>query len=545
MPFLVLRHAHEHVYIVIKAYCRNGNPAKAEQILQELEKACEADVMSMAVCLDAWSKVVDGYDTAIERAECLLDRIIYKYRMGLVGPDEKHVDSWIFESVARLWLRSHKLEAGDEIIALIGKMKDINRDVPAFFLPTENLYVLALDSVSNSERHAGHKALDLLNDMQGLSTKGILPSPSLRVLSTVVASLAKSTSRGSVRRAHEVYRLILKKFELGELSEQLNARTLSTLFRSILRSTDKEAGKFAMEVLKETCEFARNHPSLVAPNTIVFNTILDGLARKELPDEAWETLELMISLAKEGFSTTPDVVSFSCTARALASVATPKTLQRTNSLVRLIMKMYESGELVPDIQLFNFILLSYKLASSQEEGAARNSLRLLERLEEESKKDKNLAPQVMSYRTVCEALLTSRVPGSSALVENVYLRAKTLAATGSISPLDRELCYAAISAYARSSEEGNLEKAEAIIEEMESHRNHPQNKSETPNTRMYNRVLFAYANSGRADQTLRVKTLFDKMIDVYKDGDKSCQPNIHSYNSVSPGLNTIILLVDC
>jgi len=264
-----------------------------------------------------------------------------------------------------------------------------------------------------------------------------------------------------------------------------------------------------------------------------------------LPDEAWETLELMITLAKEGFPTTPDVVSFSCTARALASAATPRTFQRTNSLVRLIMKLFESRELVPDIQLFNFILMSYKLASSQEEGAARNALRLLERLEEESKKVKNLAPEVMSYRTVCEALLTSKVPGSSALVENVYLRAKALAATGSISPLDRELCYAAISAYARSSEEGNLEKAEAIIDEMESHRNHPKNNSETPNTRIYNRILFAYANSGRLDQTLRVKTLFDKMMEAYKDGDKASQPNIHSYNSVSPGANTILLFVYC
>lgn len=517
---------------LIKGYCRNGNPEKADQILQELETASGSDVMTMAACLDAWSKVVDGYDAAIERAECLLERIIHKYRMGLVGHDEKHVDSWIFECVARLWLRSRKSRAGDEILALIGKMRDINRDVPAFFRPTENLYILALDSLSTSDRHAGHKALNIFNEIQSLSIQGILPSPSLRVLSTVVASLAKSSARGSVRRAHEIYQLILKKYESGEVSEPLNPRMLSSLFRSILRSTDKESGKFALEVLQETCEFASKHPSLVAPNTIVFNTILDGLARKESPDEAWETLELMIALAKEGFSTTPDVASFCCTARALASIATPTTLSRTNSLVRSIMRLYETGELVPDVQLFNTLLMSYKIASISDDEAARNALRLLDRLEDLSKKDSNLAPEAITYRTVSEALLKSKMPGSLTMVENVYLRAKSRATSGQISPPDRELCYAAISAYARSSEEGSLEKAEAIINEMELRRNYSQNELEIPNTRVYNRVLFAYASSGRSDQIRHVKNLFDNMMNAYKNGDKNSQPNIHSYNSL-------------
>ena len=254
-------------------------------------------------------------------------------------------------------------------------------------------------------------------------------------------------------------------------------------------------------------------------------------------------MDLMTSLAKEGFATAPDVVSFCCTARALASVVTPNTLHRTNSLVRSIMKLYETRELVPDMQLFTMLLASYKIASDLEEGAAWNALRLLERLEELSEKDKNLAPEVMSYRSVCEALLKSKIPGSSAMVENVYLRAKSLATAGQISQLDRELCYAAISAYARSSEEGSLETAEGIIAEMECCRNHPQNQPGTPNTRVYNRMLFAYAGSGRSDQTLRVQDLFDKMMDAYKSGDKNSQPNVHSYNSVSPCASTIQFLM--
>ncbi len=518
---------------MIKGYCRNGNAIKADQMLQELENTCGSDVMSMAVCLDAWSKTTDCYDRAIERTERLLDQIIYKYRMGLVGPEEKHVDSWIFEDVARLWSRSRKPGSGDEIIALIRKMEDIHNIVPGYFHPTENLYILALDGVTTTDRHAGQKALALLNEMQNLSRKKVLPSPSLRVLSTVVASLSKSSGRGSVRKACEVYYKILLKYNQGDLKEPLSPRTLSVLFRSILRSTDVESGQIAMDVLRKTSDFARSNPSLVAPNTIVFNTILDGFARKELPDEAWETIELMVSLVKEGFETTPDVISYSCVARALSAAMTPMTLKRTDALVRRVLELYEKGELVPDIQLFNRILIAYKNACSLHEESARRAHDLVIRLENLSTRNTNLAPELLSYRTVCETLSKSKLADSSLMLEQIYLRARALAKEGHIPQLDRELCYAALSSYARNLDEESLEKAESIVEEMELRRHDRRTRAEAPNTRVYNRMLFAYANSGNVNQSTKARKIFTQMKEAYENGDKDSQPNIHSYNSVS------------
>lgn len=517
---------------MIKGYCRNGNAEKADQILQELEKACGSDVMSMAVCLDTWSKTTDCYDKAIPRAEFLLNEIIKKYRGGLIRPDEKQVNSWVFESVARLWSRSRRAGSGDEIIALIRKMEDVHIEVPGYFFPTENLYILALDGITTTDRNAGPKALDLLNEMQILAGKGLLPTPNLRILSTVVASLAKSSGRGSVRRACEVYQMILQRYEDGELDEQLNPRTLSTLFRSILRATDKESGKLAMEILRKTSDFARKHPTLIAPNTIVFNTILDGLARKELPDEAWETIELMISLSKEGFQTQPDVVSYSCTARALASTNTPLTLKRIDALLLRVLEVYEKGDLMTDIELFNRILIAYKNSCSLHEEAAKHAHDLLWRLEDLCQKDDKLTPDHLSYRTVCEALCKSKIQNASSMLEDVYLRARSLSKQGRISNLDRELCYAAISSYARSLDEESLEKAEAVLEEMELRRSDHQQRPESPNTRVYNRMLFAYANSGQANQAARAQKIFEQMKAAFDNGDKDSQPNIHSYNSV-------------
>lgn len=518
---------------VIKGYCRNGNAAKADQMLEELEATCGADVMSMAVCLDAWSKTRDCYDTAIEKSERLLEKIVEKYRMGLVGPSENHVDSWIFDDMARLWLRSRKPGLCDRITSLIDEMESLHKVVPGIFHPSENLFVLALDAVSVSEEYGGEKALYLYDKLQSISDEGVLPTPSLRVSSSVLASVSKSSSRNSVQKSCEIYKSILKKIESGDSSGSLHARTLSVVFRNILRSTDKESGEWAMSTLRQTVDCARNHPRSISPNTKVFNAILAGFAKKHMPDEAWETLELMQTLAKEGFDTVPDVFTFSCVAKAIGSARTPLTLKRTDSLVSQVFQMYGKGNLTPDTCMFNSILIAYKNAWSLHAKSAESAYNLLLQLEDLSKEDTNVSPDSLSYRTVCNTLSKSKIPGASSMCEDVYLRARSLAEQGRIAHLDRELYSAAIISYARNTEEGSLEKAEAIIEEMEHRRQIRESKPGSPDTLLYNRMLSAYANSGKEDKTAKALALFKQMKDAYEQGDMDSKPDIFSYNSVS------------
>ena len=87
--------------------------------------------MSIGNCLDAYSKN-DGGDPehAIRRAQQLLDDITNKYEQGLVGPFEKHVNSWVFEDLARMWARSRKPDAGDQVVALIRRMEELHTVVP-------------------------------------------------------------------------------------------------------------------------------------------------------------------------------------------------------------------------------------------------------------------------------------------------------------------------------------------------------------------------------------------------------------------------------
>jgi pentatricopeptide repeat protein len=489
--------------------------------------------MSMAVCLDAWSKTRGCFDTAIEKSELLLAKITEKYRMGLVGPDENHADSWIFEDMARLWLRSRNPGCSDRITALLEEMENLQTTVPGLFRPTENLFILALDAVSVSEERGGGKALVLFDKLQRLSGEGLLPTPSLRILSSVLASVTKSSSGNSVRKTCEIYETMLEMINDGDSTEALPSRTLSVVFRSILRSTNANAAGLAMTILSKTVDCARRHPRLVSPNTRVFNAILAGFAKKHLPDEAWETLELMQSLSNEGFETNPDIGSLTSVAKAVGSARTPLTLERVDSLVSQVFQLYGEGELAPDTHLFNSILIAYKNSWSLHPSTAERAYNLLLRLEDLSEDDSNISPDILSYRTVCNTLSKSRIPGAPAMCEDVYLRARARAEQGRIAQLDRGLYSAAIISYARNIEKGSLEKAEAIVEEMELRRQVRESKRGSPDTLLYNRMLSAYANSGKEDKTAKAMTMFKQMKDAHDQGDMDCKPDIFSYNSVS------------
>jgi len=522
---------------VIKGYCRNGNAEKADQMLQELEENFETEVMSIAMCLHAWSKLkIGNYDQALERSEYLLDKIISKYRDGLVGPKESHVDTWVFEALARLWVNSRKPGAGDKIVALIEKMEQLHENVPGLFYPTDSMFVLALDAMAATERTAGHKALALLEKFERLSDQGILPPPSVRVYSSALNSLTSSTSAVSARKTCEIYQTILQKISSGDLSTRLTPSTLSNIFRTILRSDEKDAESVALDMLQATVDVARRHPSLVPLNTVVFTNILSGLARRQSQDEALKVLDVMKTLADDGLDTVPDEKTYTCVALALASKNTPAVIERIDNLLSEVIRLYENGKLVDaDIHLFNAILEAYSNAFSSHDEAFQRAYDLLMRLEVLGKSNERNAPDKRTYRLMCELFSKNRLPETSTEFEAVFNRAKALSQQGLISELDPDFYYAAITSYVKDGDDANIEKAESLIAEMQDH----QKKSLSPNGRIYNRMLAAYAHSGKVDKAARAAAMLGQMRRSFKQGERNCEPSAHSYNSVRVALSKI------
>jgi len=283
-----------------------------------------------------------------------------------------------------------------------------------------------------------------------------------------------------------------------------------------------------VELLKLSVDVARTSKQLVAPNTPCFNALLDGLASKGLPDDAWDVFEMMQSLYVEGFPTKPSVASYSCVARAIGSESLPTTLERIDAITEQILDKYGEGALMPDRQVFDSIFMAYNSNWKAQDESANHAYDLLLRLEKLSESDPKLMPGLVSYRTVCQALSRSHLPGAMRKAEEMFARVNDLCG----DQADHDTSYAMICSYVGNRNETSLEKAAAILEKMESSRSNGPGKSSATDTRVYNRLLFGYAKSKSPDKVQRVTHLFNQLEQAYPQGNKEGGPNIHSYNAM-------------
>jgi len=518
---------------VLNGYCRNKNAEKADRVLQELEAAFGANVISMGACITAWSQCTIFSDEALERSQQILSAIIARYREGSVHPAERHVDAWVFEAVARLWVRSRKPECAQRIIDLIKDMERLSEEVPGRFLPSQTLYLLAFDALGISVHTPGRTSLQLLEAYEKRSDEGLLPPPTVRLFSAVVASLTRSSGPVLLEQAVDIYYRILERLKQGNSKDKLESRLLVTMIRTVLGSNKDDAAILAVELLERTVEVARKNPDIVDLSTGGMNLVLDSFAARGCAHEAWLTFRLMSRLADEQFDTLPDTMSYSSLSKALASVRTPLSVDLLDEMVKQLMGMYDRGISSPETQLFDEILSAYRNVGSHDIDAGGQVYDLLLWLESHRGVNDESAPGLDSYRLVCEVLARSGTPDSIQMLEDVYKRARSLSNAGTIDRLDRELCSAAISGYVRQRSKTSIEKAEQIVADMELVREYDIQGAGAPDVRIYNRLLFAYSTVDTVEMGTLALSMFSRMKRAYEQGDKSCKPNIHSYNAVS------------
>lgn len=520
---------------MLNGYCRSGDVYKADEILMEMDDLFGTDVISMGTCISAWSRSTTSNRKALKRSQQLLDEIITRYREGRVRPREKDVDSWVFEGVARLWVRSRRSESSGSIVNLIHNMEELNKHVSGRFFPSETLYLLAFDAMAASTDNDARQTLNLFEKYGKLVATSRLPQPSIRLLSSVMVSLARSSRKNSWHDAVRVYDKILNQYDGGKCTEILSARAIISVFSSLLGSSDQAAKDSAMKVLDRTIAVARKNQNHVKLNTITFNGILDGFAATKVSaDDAWTAYTQMVQLASEGLDTSPDGRTCSSLAKALGSQRKQSTLERLDCLVSDIKRINIEGKVSVGIALYNEILMAYRRVWDWQTEAGRRAYDLLLYLEKASVSDSELAPNSASYRYVCDVLSKSKVPNSHEMLEDLYIRMRDLWNTGDIEFLDGDLCYAIISGYTKLRDPSSIQRAEELVQDMEHYQAEvvPRGSRGILDVRMYNRLLFAHASSHADDKAVRALNAFSKMKRAYEKYGSPCEPNIHSYNAV-------------
>ena len=512
------------LFVVIKGYARVDKVEKAFELVNELEKASLLDrvqVLVLGSLIDSLSKTrsVD-LEYAIRKAEWLLDIIIAKYENDQVHRNERDVDSWVFECVIRLWSKRHTLEAAERIDALRRQMEELNTKYPKLFRPMKNINLLAMDAWALSgNEHAGKHAMAILRKT---------PAPSSRFLASALSSVSRSSGRGVVKTAENLYEQIIELYKKGDRTRSVNARTLTTLLSVILRAPEREMTGRALHILRQTLDLGRENLGELAPNTIVFNCVLNGLAKRKASEEAWAIFEEMKTLINEGYNSEPDLVSYACLARAISmDKDASRAMTRLDSIVLEVQDRISKGSLKGDIGLFNSLLKSYACLSNYDDTAGKKANQLLTQLESSSFDGSELSPDILTYRNVCEACAMSRAPDSAEMAEATFRKAYKMNFVEDDKANESDLVSYVVLAHTRSRKENALERAEDFVTELEGL---------TPrllNTRSYNTLLAAYANSNDASKVVTGQRLFKTLNDKYQNGQSNCEPDTNSFNWVS------------
>jgi len=506
---------------LIKGYARLGNAGKALELLDELKDRPGdnfLEVSTLGSIIDALSKSSRHNKNASSRknaslkAEHILNQIVSMYLEGEVVEAETGIDGKVFDSVLRLMGRSRGNAA--RIVAVIEDMEKLNQLVPTQFAPTSSTYTLAIDALARCGDARGPKMV------QKVLKK--VEEPNIRVLASALSCVAKGNSEGVVRKTEDLFQQIVDRYKLGDRSATVNAQTLTTILSSILRAPSPDAPKRAQKFMRQAIELARSGMKSLAPNTICFNVLMHGFARYRQNEDAWSTFEEMKALDSRGYDTTPDAITYACVARAVASdFNTDRAVNRIDEIVAEVRYEIGNGDLKPDTQLFDTLIKSYAFHSKGEECVVSRANDLL--CDIEFGYD-GVSPDLMTYKNACEVFAMSRAPIASHLALEVFHKAENLARDGAIEPLDSDMLSFTILAQTRGDAYDAVQRADEFVQDLENR------YQRLLDTRCYNTLLAAYANSVHEEKVDRVGEIFEKLVSLQKVGKKNCEPDTSTVN---------------
>lgn len=499
---------------MIKGYARLGNAGKALELLDELKDQpgdVYIEVSTLGSIIDALAKSSRqnknpaSRENASLKAEHILNQIVSMYMDGDVVVAETGIDGKVFDSVLRLMGRTRGSAA--RIVAVIEDMEKLNQLVPKF-APTSSTYTLAIDALARcGDSSRGPKMAQKLLEK--------IEEPNIRVLGSALSCVSKGNFRGVVRKTEDLFQLIVDRYTLGDRSASVNARTLTTVLSAILRSQTPDAPKSAKKFLRQAIELSRSGMESLAPNTICFNVLVNGFARYKEKEDAWATFEEMKALHSRGYDTAPDAITYACVARAVASdFNTDIAVHRLDTIVAEVRYEIDIGGLKPDRQLFDTLIKSYAFHSNGEECVVSRANDLLCQLEGGYD---GVSPGLMTYKNACEVFAMSRSPDAANLAVEVFHKAEILARDGVIAPLDSEMLSFVILSQTRNCADDAVPRAEKFVHDLE------KSHQKLLDTRCYNILLAAYANSAHEGKVARVGEIFDRLV---------CKPDGSTFNWV-------------
>ena len=242
---------------IMAAYARTGNGTKCEEYFQECP---QPDLVSYNTLLDAWSKSTDPH--AADRAAQILQNMLTTANNN--DDHEIQPDKFSYTSIILAYARSNQPIKAEEILNQLISNQQCTPDV--------FVYNAILEAhVSNPER-----ATELLNEMK---------EPNLISYNTVLKAWAK---QGNIDMAEKIFDQIVAaphiEPDIVTFTKLLNA----------MKDDASRAQDYLNQMLKSNN--GDDGQSLIQPNTVTCNTVLNAWAQAKQPERAEHLLKQMEKL---------------------------------------------------------------------------------------------------------------------------------------------------------------------------------------------------------------------------------------------------------
>ena len=480
---------------------------QAEEYL--LSNLARADVVSVTKVVAAWGR--SRHPTAPARAAALVARI-EALATQLERPDLRP-NEYTYNALINCCARRGMAAKAEEYLRIVKDRPGLTADVVTYN-SVINAHAAAGRRRKNGGRSQGkveggaaERALELLEEMKSLSSGDDTTDrdaqavrPDAITYGSVIKCLARAGGRSNAERA-------------GALLTELEARYEDQ------SSTDKRSSE---------------ERDRLAPNTIIYNSVLDAYASLrggEGIDRAEALLDRMEERRAGGYAdggVSPDAFTFSSLIKAWTSASASSGKKNKGKT------KYDDGE---------------KEESSSDDrrrghpSAAERAQQLLERMEELHRGgDDGVRPNAVVYNSVIAAWAKSGEAGAAERAEELLARLQQLAQNGGGDDdsvrADTISFNSAIDAWARSEEYGSAERAEALLDSME--RQHAAGDGRVrPDARSFNACINAWARTGgpgaglRAEQLLdRLEALHDEAAPGDGESDEALRPTRITYATV-------------
>jgi pentatricopeptide repeat protein len=271
-------------------------------------------------------------------------------------------------------------------------------------------------------------------------------------------------------------------------------------------------------------------------NTYNFNYVLSLLADS---GKIWtglraeDVLNYMLELTfkRKNIEAAPDIVTFNSVIACWARSNHPLATEKAPGVLRKLEELHDMGlleDVVADRVTYN-TLMSVYAKSYENEGSARKAQECFDKLVHlyEQTGDKRYMPDVVSYSTLLSAWARSREVGNAKRAEDILVKMHEAHVSDPINnPQPDTVCFnEVLYAWARSNEANADRRAEMVLELMKEMDRNGDSKV-VPNTRTYNIVLLALANSPKKDSPIRAMKLLDDMNKI-----SNAKPDLVSYNT--------------